>query len=75
MLTDSDDSIEDTVKANAIGLDDADITVAEVWADTDRARGSQVEVDSTYTFRFIVGGTTNSQALTLRSRSRVSVAN
>jgi Flp pilus assembly protein TadG len=75
MLTDSDNSIEDTVKANAIGLEDADITVAAAWADFDRARGTQVEVDSTYTFRFIVGGITNSQALTLRSRSRVSIAN
>lgn len=75
MFTDTDDTIEETVKANAIGLDDADITVAEVWSDTDRTRGSQVEVDATYTFRFFVSGIVNSQALTLRSRSRVSVAN
>ncbi len=70
-----DDSVEDTVKANAMGLEDADITVAEVWSDADKTRGSQVEVDATYTFRFIVGAIANSQTLTLRSRSRVSVAN
>ena len=67
--------IADRVKERAFGLVDADISVATTWADSAKTRGSEVEIDSTYAFRFVVNAVTNSQVITLRSRSRVRVAN
>ncbi len=73
-LTGDELTIEEQVKFNAIGLDDDDISVTTSWADVDKTRGTQVAVDSTYAFRFIVSGVTGSQTITLRSQSTVPVA-
>ncbi len=73
----SDTVIETYVKDRALGLQRSDINVSMVWSDpANKARGSQVEVDSTYTFHFAVTPMlTGGQGVTLRSRSRVTVAN
>ncbi len=72
----SDTVIETYVKDRALGLQRSDINVSMVWSDAAKERGSQVEVDSTYTFHFAVTPLlTGGQGVTLRSRSRVTVAN
>ena len=71
----SDAVIETYVKDRALGLQRSDINVSMVWSDAAKARGSQVEVDSTYTFHSSVGSLlTGGNAVTLRSRSRVTVS-
>ncbi len=71
----ADAAIGTKVKDSAIGLADADINVTTSWSDATKVRGSQVSVDSTYLFSFIVGSVTASPTITLRSRSTVTVAN
>ena len=71
----ADTSIGTKVKDSAIGLADTDINVTTTWSDATKVRGSQVTIDSTYAFNFVVGNVTSSPTLTLRSRATVNVAN
>ena len=71
----ADSAIGDKVKDNALGLISDDISVTTTWSDATRVRGSQVSLDATYAFRFVVSNITSGPSLTLRSRTTVSVAN
>ena len=72
----ADSHIETYVKDRALGLQRSDINVSMSWSDAAKERGSMVEVDSTYTFHFAVTPMlTGGRGVTLRSRSRVTVAN
>ena len=72
----SDTVIETYVKDRAVGLQRSDLNVSMLWSDAAKECGSQVEVDSTYTFHFAITPLlTGGRGVTLRSRSRVTVAN
>lgn len=71
----SDSAIGAKVEANALGLDDDELNVSTSWSDATKVRGSQVTLDSTYDFRFVVTGLTSDNTIRLRSRSTVTVAN
>lgn len=47
--------IEDYFKPQAIGLDGGQITINSSWTPRN-SRGSEVEVQGSYTFQFVTGG-------------------
>ena len=72
----ADSVIQTYVKNRAAGLEKNDINVSMSWSDASKTPGTQVEVDSTYTFHFAVTPLlTGGEGVTLRSRSRVTIAN
>ncbi len=71
----SDSVIENYVKTRCLGLDPNDIQVSLSWSDSDKARGSQVSLDSRYQFTSVVPTFLGSGvSASLRSRSSVTVA-
>ena len=72
----TDSAVEAVVKANAIGLDPAQIAVPPPTWSPDRSRGSTVAVTVTYPFGLITGGLLFEQStLQLSSTARMVVAN
>lgn len=80
-------TIEDVVKANVIGLDPADVTVATKYEHYDEVNGTWqtgaynvrsnvVEVKVNYPFRLVTGGLVVAQnTIQLSSTSRMTIAN
>jgi Flp pilus assembly protein TadG len=69
------DGIETVVKANAVGLDPAKITVTPTW-DPANSRGNYVQVRVSYPFQFVASPLFLAQdGLTLSSTSRMVIAN
>jgi Flp pilus assembly protein TadG len=70
-----DTAITAAVKAQAVGLPSADVTVNTVWSDADKKGGSLVTVSATYPLSFIASPLVfGSSGLTLTAKSQATVA-
>lgn len=74
-LGDGDTSIEDVVRANAVGLDPANIAVTATY-DTTNEAGEVIQVRAQYPFQLVVSPLILGQdTITLGSTSRMVIAN
>ncbi len=71
-----DSAIEAVVRKNALGLNPSYLTVTPNWLDASKDRGTVVQVQVQYDFRFVTSlFVSRDSPLPLRSRSRMVVAN